>query len=174
MALKIAASIVVCLLIQTMAFGQLDSTMRIEIDTQVWYPFIKAYNSFDAEAYNKIHTADVLRGSPWGLSEGETYRQRNLERFAKSKEAGVSRKISFTFEHRVHQKNIAYEVGYYRVLSQSNGESRTAYGQFHVVLRKENGSWKIAQDWDANTLNGNKIEEADFLKNAASGLYEAP
>jgi len=40
----------------------------------------------------------------------------------------------------------------------------TIYGQFHMVLEQENGAWKIAQDWDTTTINGNTILASDFEK----------
>ena len=32
-----------------------------EINTQVWEPFKVAFDSFDAEAFNSLHTDDVIR-----------------------------------------------------------------------------------------------------------------
>ncbi|MBK8968700.1 MAG: nuclear transport factor 2 family protein [Saprospiraceae bacterium] len=153
--------------------AQNDSLLQAEIDAQIWRTFIQAYNTFDAEQYNNIHTAGVLRGGPWGLLEGEAYHQNNRTQFAANKANGLQRRIAFTFEHRVHRDSVAYEVGYYRVISESaSGKQHTSYGQFHVVLRKEDGVWKIAQDWDAGTLNGVRITLEDFTKHAAKGVYE--
>jgi hypothetical protein len=39
------------------------------------------------------------------------------------------------------------------------GEKRTGYGKFHVLLRKENGTWKILMDADANE----KTDEVVFM-----------
>ena len=39
--------------------------------------------------------------------------------------------------------------------------TRTGYGKFHVLLRKENGTWKILMDADANDAvfqNGKPME----------------
>jgi len=171
---KMTGLVISCLfLIGTPGFSQRDSVLQAEIDAQVWRPFIQSFSTFDAAAFNTLHTADILRGGPWGLVEGDTYRQNTSESFAKNNAAGVRRKIAFTFEQRVQRETVAYEVGYYRVVSETDsGEPHTSYGQFHVVLRKENGSWKIAQDWDAGTLNGEKITETHFMKHAGNGIYE--
>ncbi|MCB9316646.1 MAG: nuclear transport factor 2 family protein [Lewinellaceae bacterium] len=166
-----------CLLcLPASGFAQQDSLVQAEIDAQIWRPFIQAYNSFDADRYNALHTADVLRGGPWGLVTGDAYFQNNISRFAKSKAAGLQRKIAFTFEHRVHQDTVAYEVGYYRVeiSEKASNEPITSYGQFHVVLKKVQGGWKIAQDWDAGNLNGERITSDVFMKHAAKGIYEKP
>jgi hypothetical protein len=44
--------------------SQSDSVLIKEIDQQIWYPFMAAYNNWDAEAFNKLHDKDMLRGSP--------------------------------------------------------------------------------------------------------------
>ncbi|MGB3151587.1 MAG: hypothetical protein WBB27_13090, partial [Maribacter sp.] len=43
-------------------------------------------------------------------------------------------------------------------------ESTYNYGQFHIVIQKIAGHWKIIQDWDTTIINGNKITEEDFQK----------
>ena len=44
------------------------------------------------------------------------------------------------------------------------GGGTTIYGQFHIVLKKEGDTWKITQDWDTSTINGNTITANDFEK----------
>ncbi len=152
-------------------YSQSDSILQKEIDDQIWYPFINAYNNWNAEAFNSIHDKDMLRGSPWGLKTGEEYFKRNLERFEKGKSSGNERNISFTFECRVHEKDMAYEVGYYKLIDKREDKENVYYGQFHVVLEKINGKWKIVQDWDMDKLNGEKIGEEHFMKFAENGIY---
>ena len=93
-----------------------DAPAATQINEQIWRPFIKAYNNFDAEAFNSLHTDDVLRVTPWGIRKGETYFKKNIERYEKNKQNGNTRKLSFTFEYRIHSENEAYEVGYYKVV----------------------------------------------------------
>ncbi|MEZ4953012.1 MAG: nuclear transport factor 2 family protein [Saprospiraceae bacterium] len=153
-------------------FSQSDSISINEIDQQIWYPFMAAYNNWDAEAFNELHDKDMLRGSPWGLKSGADYFAQNIKQFEKGKLAGELRNISFTFEYRVHEENIAYEVGYYKVVSKRENGNAVYFGQFHVVLKKMDGKWKIFQDWDADRLNGEKIGEEQFLKFSGNGIYE--
>ena len=153
-------------------YAQSDSLISRQIDAQVWYPFISSFGAYDGEAFNALHAADVLRGGPWGLQQGDDYLKGNLESSVRNKQSGNTRQISFTFEYRVQSPEVAYEVGYYRLRSVRQGEERTSYGQFHVVIRKINGTWKIAQDWDASTLNGIEITEEHFMKFAHKGMYE--
>ena len=159
------------LLLLNPIYSQSDSILQKEIDNQIWYPFIKAYGNWDADAFNAIHDKEMLRGSPWGLRTGEEYFTRNIERFEKGKMAGESRNISFTFEYRIHEKEMAYEVGYYKLVSKKENKESIYYGQFHVVLKKKDGQWKIFQDWDADEINGEKMEERHFMKYAGNGVY---
>ncbi|MFN7115217.1 MAG: YybH family protein [Saprospiraceae bacterium] len=140
-----------------------NAAIQKEIDEQVWLPFIKTFKAFDSEGFNALHTPDVLRGGPWGIQVGEAYRQSNIANNEQNKAAGAKRSIAFRFEHRVAQGDVAYEVGYYKVSGENDGKTWTGYGRFDVVLRKINGVWKIAQDWDVDSLNGRRFTEADFL-----------
>ncbi|MBK7871679.1 MAG: nuclear transport factor 2 family protein [Saprospiraceae bacterium] len=109
---------------------------------------------------------------PWGIQVGEEYWKGNVEGSKRNKEAGVTRSIAFRFEHRVANDSIAYEVGYYKIKSARNGEERTGYGRFDVVLKKIDGVWKIAQDWDVDNINGKKLTEEDFIGNSAGKIYQ--
>lgn len=144
-----------------------DNSVQKMIDDQVWLPFIKTYNTFDGAGFNALHTKNVLRAGPWGILQGEEYFANNLKNSARSKESGEQRSIAFRFEHRVAKGDVAYEVGYYKVLSKRNGKEHTFFGRFDVVLRKVDGVWKLAQDWDVDNINGRKLTEADFLGNEA-------
>jgi ketosteroid isomerase-like protein len=143
------------------------------VDQHVWIPFIEAFNQYDAESFNALHTEDVIRGGPWGLLIGQEYYKRNLKNSELAKSAGNQRRVALTFEHRVHREEVCYEVGYYRVISRKeDGSEHTSFGQFHVMLRKQNGIWKIAQDWDASEVKGVALTQADFDGFAANRVYE--
>lgn len=146
--------------------------LKKEIDAQIWYPFMKAWNNFDAAAFNAIHADNMLRGGPRDLKSGEEYKGRNHLNFKTAKKRGDIREISFTFEYRVHEEDKAYEVGYYKIKSLRDGNTNYYYGQFHVVLNKIDGQWKIVQDWDADKINGVEVGEEHFMKFADAGIYE--
>ncbi len=136
-----------------------------EIDTQVWKPFCEAYAELDAEKFNSVHTDDVIRATPWGLRIGDEYKERNRKSMAKNKKEGEKRTIELWFEHRVTNPDLSYEVGYYKVISQNPGkEPKEYYGRFHCVIKKVNGIWKIAQDWDDGEINGHKVGAEDWAK----------
>lgn len=134
-----------------------------QIDHQVWESFKKAYADPDGALFVSIHTEDVLRITPDHIREGANYLDRMQQGMGSPNWSPKT--IDFVFEHRVHQEDIAYEVGYYKVHYLDSGEAH--YGRFHVVLRKIDGTWKIAQDWDSDNINGHDVGKADFerLKN---------
>lgn len=146
------------------AQSETDKKTSNQIDEQVWKVFQEAWSSYDAEKFIGIHTADVLRVTPWGIKYGQTWREKTIKSF--SQDDPPKRNISFQFEHRIYQDDLAYEVGYYKSTSivDFGRVERTSYGRFHVVLKKENEQWKIAQDWDTNDVNGKKVTADDFDK----------
>lgn len=143
-----------------------------EIDAQVWWPFIETYNALDGKGFNALHTQDVMRAGPWGIRMGEEYFAGNVANYQDAKKAGIQRNIAFRFEHRVARENVAYEVGYYKVISKQNGVEHTFYGRFDVVLRKVEGTWRIAQDWDVDAINGRKFTEEDFVGDGTGKIYK--
>ncbi|MEL6919343.1 MAG: hypothetical protein AAFO99_16655, partial [Bacteroidota bacterium] len=90
----------------------------------------------------------------------------NLERFATNKANGTTISLNFWFDSRHTNVHTSYEVGFYKIVFLTKGEENVVYGQFHIVLKKINGKWKITQDWDTTTINGKTITEADFVKQA--------
>ena len=140
-----------------------DKNISNQIDEQVWKTFQEAWSDYEAEKYIGIHTSDVLRVTPWGIKYGQTFREKTIASF--SKKNPPKRNISFQFEHRIYKDDLAYEVGYYKSARiDKDGNEKASYGRFHVVLKKENGQWKIAQDWDTGDVNGKKVTVADFEK----------
>lgn len=132
------------------------------INQQVWFPFITAYNSLDDKAFMKVHESDVIRvvRDRQEMMIGPEY-ARAMELNANwNKENDVTRKIEFSFLERIAKDDTAFEVGYYKVTNVRNGEQRTFYGIFTVVMKKRNGTWKILIDSDIS--NNNTVNEADF------------
>jgi ketosteroid isomerase-like protein len=144
------------------AFAQ---TPQQEINEQVWKPFTKAIMNQDVATFASLHSTDLVR------AERNSGKILNLAEYRKNMEAGwpgwkeslAKNKIDYTFElrftERISNGSLAYEVGYFKNESVSpTGEKRIGYGQFHVTLRKENGTWKILVDSDSN-LGGTITEE---------------
>ena len=128
-----------------------------EIDDQVWTPFKKAYKNFDAILMNDLHTDDFIRANSWRITVGDEYKKQNAKRYQESRERGDQRSIDFVFDSRKATDDLAVETGFYIVTSVRDGVSNDYYGYFNVILRKEEGTWKIAYDWDTDKINGQKI-----------------
>jgi len=151
----------ILILFSTESFSQ---DYKKEINDQVWKPFIQTFNNFDAVGFLAVHSKDVVRAS---RDSKEIY---NWDEYLKQQKAGDQRSIEheskrtleLRFTERIANANQAIEVGIYKTTSiNSKGESRSFYGRFHVVLRRENNVWKILIDTDSS--EGNTIAEKDFL-----------
>jgi hypothetical protein len=132
------------------SFGQTEK----EINEQVWKPFIKAQIDLDEQTYLSIHSSDIIRTERTNkkVYGYNTYAETIHEGFkrayeAKEKGSKVELNVELRFLERISSEEYAYEVGYYKSkLIMPTGKEIVYYSQFHVSLRKENGSWKILTD----------------------------
>ncbi|RAV99351.1 YybH family protein [Pseudochryseolinea flava] len=134
-----------------------------EITDQVWKPFIASFNSFDTDGFMKLHSRDVIRSSRDAkrILDWKQYDEEQRQGDLRSKKENRRRTLELRFTERLSNHNQAIDIGIYRTTSfNSKGESRAFYGKFHVVLRKENGVWKILVDTDSS--ENNTIGETDF------------
>lgn len=136
-----------------------------EINEQVWKTFIKSFNNNDDNGFKAVHSKDILRviqddNTILGYDE---YFKKQPDSI-KVKWGSWKKNIDLRFIQRIANSDKAFEVGFYKTTSTntSTGETRTGYGKFHVLLRKENGTWKILMDADANE----NTNEAVFLTGA--------
>lgn len=165
--MKIIYSLVFVALIGGNVFSQQytpDPAIEAEVNLQVWKPFKVAYEARDWKSFNNLHTDDMLRVNKWGgIKTGIEYKA-SVEKSYQRKDSR-KRTIDLWFEHRIYSDDFGYEVGYYRVIYDEPGKDQLiTHARFHVVLKKINGVWKIAQDWDTNMINGVSITAADFAK----------
>jgi len=143
--------------------AQTIDTLHAEIDTQVWKPFKQAFESLDAEALNATYAKEVLRVTPDGIDTENAFRTKNVERFATNKADGITIALDFWFDSRKTNTTTSYEVGFYRLrFTSKNDDASVVYGQFHIVLKKMGGVWKIIQDWDTTSIGDVTIDEAQF------------
>lgn len=136
-----------------------QSTSQKEINEQIWKRFMDAYGNQDAEAFMKIHSEKLVR-NPIGyeVTRFEKYKEQNELNFQQQKKEGIKIKIDFTFAYRTVTGGVAYEIGYYKVTSVKTNKTDYYYGMFNVILRKENGTWKILSDADT----GEEVNETKF------------
>jgi ketosteroid isomerase-like protein len=144
-----------------LSFSQTDNLQQ-EINEQVWKPFVKAFNNNDNEAFKAVHSKEVIRvirDDNRLLGYDEYFKK--VPESEKAKWAHWKKNIELRFIQRIASTDKAFEVGYYKSTSTdtTTGEKRSGYGKFHVLLRRENGVWKILMDADAKE----KTDETIFL-----------
>ena len=140
----------------------LEATHK-EIDKTVWKAFQDAFQTLDGQALNEVYADNVLRITTDGIDTQSAFKEANTTRFAQNIKNGDRIALDFWLDSRQTNKTTSYEVGFYRMtMTTSAGETNTFYGQFHILLKKINGRWKIAQDWDTSSIGGQPITAADF------------
>ena len=125
-----------------------------EINRDIWMPFSQAYAEGDDKKYIGLHTSDLIRatgGEMPSIQDIDGYQASSERHFKWNKENGRKAEIAFTFFERVAGPGMASERGIYRYTAiTKEGERSDFYGRFHVFLRKVDGTWKIAVDYDSN------------------------
>lgn len=147
---KLISFLISVLLMQALVYAQ--GNIQKEIDEQVWKPFVTAFNSFNQQAFASVHSKDVIRVIQddkiiWGYNQyfPETKKEEQ------GKTPNHKRTLELRFVQRIADNDKAFEVGFYKTSYQmQDGTQRSSYGKFHVVLRKEDGKWKILVDADTN------------------------
>ncbi|MFM9950221.1 MAG: DUF4440 domain-containing protein, partial [Saprospiraceae bacterium] len=146
------------------SWGALQAqTAKEQINAQVWKPFIRHFSEGNTDAFMALHSKEVIRfgleGKPAGM-DWETYRAGQLRGDERDRQEKRKRTIDLRFEYRASVDSFAYETGYYRTSYEQEGEPRQDYfGKFNVILKKEQGQWKILLDSDHGG-----VSEADFWK----------
>lgn len=142
-----------------------------EINEQVWRPFIKNFNENNTAGFMAVHSKDAVR-SPrdqkaiWNWDE---YNRQQALSDADDEKENRKRILELRFTERFANGNLAFNVGIYKTTYVfRDGKTKHYFGRFHVVLRNENGIWKILVDTDST--EGLSIGEKDFL--AARPLEE--
>lgn len=159
------------LLLTTVSIASFSQNPQSEINEQVWKSFIKNFNEGNTAGFMAVHSKDVVR-SPrdqkviWNWEE---YNRQQSLGDANDKKENRRRNLELRFTERFANGDLAFHVGIYKTTYIfSDGRTQDYFGRFHVVLRKENGIWKILVDTDST--EGHMIEEKDFL--AATPLEE--
>ena len=140
-----------CLCFCSISFSQSDSLQQ-QINDQVWKPFIKAFNNSDNAGFRKVHSLALIRviqddNQVLGYEEY----LKPVPDSIKAKWGNWKNHIELRFLQRIASNGKAFETGYYKTTSANitTGETRVSFGKFHVLLRTEDGTWKILMDQDA-------------------------
>ncbi len=156
------------LAITPMAAQTTTEAIQKEIDQTVWKPFQKAFETLDGNALNATYADQVLRVTPQGIDTKNAFKKGNIDRFVANRKNGDKISLDFWFDNRKTNETTSYEVGFYRIgFTSKGGKIQYSYGQFHIVLEKINGQWKITQDWDTATIAGKPITANEFDKKEA-------
>jgi ketosteroid isomerase-like protein len=157
----------ILLAIPTLSFAQ---NSEKEINTQVWKPLLETYKNFDTEKFMSFHSKDLIRipedeKKIFGFSE---YKKILARENQSNKNYKIKATMEMRFSQRIDEVNTAQEKGIYKlnIIKDNNGQTATLYGRFQIVLRKENGVWKILVDSDA--AENNTTVEKEFK--AAKGI----
>ena len=148
----------------TLVHTQNTELVQKEINQSLWKPFKAAFEDLDAEKLNALYAKEVLRVTPSGIDTENNFRKANIERLKAHKLSNTDPQLDFWLDSRHTNKTTSYEVCFYRMTLTKANNVDTIYGQFHIVLKKTDGLWKIAQDWDTGKINGKDISRQDFDK----------
>lgn len=143
------------------------------INQDVWEKFYEAFESLDYNLMAEIHSKDLARitANNKQIKDYTAYIEGNKKSFNYSKLNKRSIEISLRFFERISNGFTASERGIYRTTqNKGKADERISYGQFFVLLKKENGIWKIVMDYDSN--ENNTIGEDDFSKAFAIDDYD--
>lgn len=156
--------IILALFSVTFVHTQNMELVQKEINQSLWKPFKAAFEDLDAGKLNALYAKEVLRVTPSGIDTENNFRKANVERLKSHKLSNTDLQLDFWLDSRHTNETTSYEVGFYRMTLTNASTIDTIYGQFHIVLKKINGLWKITQDWDTSKINGKEIAQQDFEK----------
>ncbi len=144
--------------------SQTDNELQNQINQELWKPFKTAFETLDASALNTLYAEEVLRVTPNGIDTKNIFKKANIDRFETYRKAETKVLLDFWFDSRHTNNSHSYEVGFYRMQLLGKRDKQVIYGQFHIVLKRKDGHWRITQDWDTATINDRSITVEDFNK----------
>lgn len=143
------------------SFSQEHKNLQ-EINTQIWEPFSKAFETSDHQLFASLHSDNLIRVGADGnqILNKEDY----IKGYKASWETNnQKRTIAFRFLERLATNDRASERGIYKLtINPESTNEQSYYGKFHVILTKESGTWKILLDYDSS--EGNTIDEISYKK----------
>lgn len=163
-------SFILTVLLACNSFSQNETTLTA-INKQIWEPFTTAFETSNYDLFASLHSDDLIRvnGDGKRIQNKVSYIKGYKTRWSTNKQ---NHTIAFRFLERIANNESGSERGIYKLtINQNTEQEQSYYGKFHVVLRKENESWKILVDYDSsekNTINAHVYNNAfaidDFSK----------
>ncbi|MCB0399898.1 MAG: nuclear transport factor 2 family protein [Winogradskyella sp.] len=156
----------------TTIFSFSQTKANLEDINTTWEKFYKAFETLDYTLMAEIHSQDLVRVSGGKrILDYDTYINNYKIGFERDKTAGHTSSISLRFFERINNGSTASERGIYKLVRNKGTDNEQAYyGQFHVLLKKSDGVWKITMDYDSSE-NGT-IGEDQYQKAFAIDDFE--
>ncbi|WAC01147.1 hypothetical protein N7U66_13405 [Lacinutrix neustonica] len=134
-----------------------------------WQKFYQAFETLDYTLMAQIHSKALIRiSNGQNILDYNTYISNYKKRFKDAKKNNSTNNISLRFFERINNDSIASERGIYKlIVHEDKSNEKAYYGQFHVILKKEVGQWKITLDYDSsefNTIGANDYAKAHGIE----------
>ncbi|WP_025664038.1 Cif family virulence factor [Aquimarina megaterium] len=148
---KIIAIVLITFLCFTrIAIAQEDAVHK-KINADMYGNFSKAFETLDYDLFASIHSKEMIRisGNGGEIKKANAYLKGYEKRWSvPSKKPAL---IDFRLFERIYSDSLVSDRGIYRVtyIDDSN-QTKHSYGQFHVILKIEDKSWKIWVDYDSD------------------------
>jgi hypothetical protein len=142
-----------------------------DINNTVHLKFYQAFDSLDCSIMQSIHSKKLIRipADRKTILNYKDYMDKYKHDFDNVKKNNGTLNISLRFFERLNNDSIASERGIYKfTINKGQKNEQIFYGKFHVILVKEDNTWKILMDYDSN--ENNTIGEEDF--NKAHGMND--
>ena len=141
-----------------------NSIKRLQdINNDVHKQFYQAYDSLDYKLMESIHSKKLIRvpADRNTILNYEEYMKQDKNSFEHTKKNNGTLNIELRFFERLNNDSVASERGIYKfTINKGREDEQIYYGKFHVLLIKEDDTWKILMDYDSN--ENNTIGEEDF------------
>lgn len=145
-------------------YGQ-DSSIFRQLNAQVWEKFEEAFRTNNVSLLNSLHTLETVRipAESKTIITGKEYFDSQIKSFEWVKGNGYKTEMELRFIERINYSTNASEKGIFKfTVTEPDGEKRTYFGKFHILLCLVDDKWKIYMDYDS-TENGT-INEDSFAK----------
>ncbi len=120
--------------------------------TALYQRFSQAYDDLDVQAVTDLYDDDAFYLSPGddvAARQGRAAIEDAFSFLGRVKERGAKMDIAFDILKRDIVGDLAYDVGYYRILNTppDGGEKRSSAGKFVTVMKRgEDGQWRFVVD----------------------------
>lgn len=146
------------------------ATIHDKINADMYGNFSKAFETLDYKLFASIHSDDMIRisGNGGEIKDVTAYLKGYQKRWSDPNRKPSP--IDFRLFERIYSDDLVSDRGIYRVTyTNDKGDVQYSFGQFHVLLRLENNSWKILIDYDSNenkTINQESYTKAFSLSDS--------